>query len=232
MMMREDYKAEAAQLALTHVTSGMMLGLGTGSTAKYFIEGLGKMLGQGELTEIRGVATSRGSEAQARALGIELVELTGEPLDLAVDGMDEIDNNLNAVKGLGGALTREKIVESCARVFILIGDETKQVRYIGEKAPIPIEIVPFGWQATLKKLAQLDMVLERRMADKEPFVTDNGNFILHGRLEGRADPHQLAKAISLTPGVVEHGLFLNMASCAYIAGREGVKKLERQGAQR
>jgi ribose 5-phosphate isomerase A len=229
--MLEDFKAEAAELALSQVKSGMLLGLGTGSTAKYFIEGLGRKLGQGELSDIRGVATSKGSEAQARALGIDLIELTGEPLDLAVDGMDEVDDNLNAVKGLGGALTREKIVESCAKVFILIGDETKRVNYIGEKAPVPIEIVPFGWQATLKKLAQLDMVLERRMAEENPFITDNGNFIVHGRVQRQTDPHALAKAISLTPGVVEHGLFLNMASCAYIAGREGVKKLERQGAQ-
>jgi ribose 5-phosphate isomerase A len=229
--MLEDFKAEAAELALSQVKSGMLLGLGTGSTAKYFIEGLGRKLGQGELSDIRGVATSKGSEAQARALGIDLIELTGEPLDLAVDGMDEVDDNLNAVKGLGGALTREKIVESCAKVFILIGDETKRVNYIGEKAPVPIEIVPFGWQATLKKLAQLDMVLERRMMEENPFITDNGNFIVHGRVRRQTDPYALAKAISLTPGVVEHGLFLNMASCAYIAGREGVKKLERQGAQ-
>lgn len=228
--MLEDFKAEAAELALSQVKSGMLLGLGTGSTARYFIEGLGRKLGRGELSDIRGVATSKGSEAQARALGLELVELTGEPLDLAVDGMDEVDDNLNAVKGLGGALTREKIVESCAKVFILIGDETKRVNYIGEKVPVPIEIVPFGWQATIKKLAQLDMVLERRMAEENPFITDNGNFIVHGRVQRQTDPYALAEAISLTPGVVEHGLFLNMASCAYIAGREGVKKLERQGA--
>jgi ribose 5-phosphate isomerase A len=229
--MLEDFKAEAAALALAQVKSGMLVGLGTGSTAKYFIEGLGRKLKQGDLSDIRGVATSKGSEAQARALGIELIELTGEPLDLAVDGMDEVDDTLNAVKGLGGALTREKIVESSAKVFILIGDETKQVTYIGEKAPIPIEIVQFGWQATLKKLAQLGMALERRMADKDPFITDNGNFIVHGRLQEQTEPYELAKAISLTPGVVEHGLFLNMANCAYIAGRNGVKKLERQGAQ-
>jgi ribose 5-phosphate isomerase A len=230
-MTLEALKAQAASLALSQVKSGMVLGLGTGSTAKYFIEGLGEKLAQGELRDICGVATSKASEAQALALGIPLLELTGEPLDLAVDGMDEVDDALNAVKGLGGALTREKIVESCAERLILIGDATKRVRYLGEKAPIPIEIVPFGWQATVKKLTDLGMTVTRRMEGDVPFVTDNGNFIVHGRLAAKADVYALARQMSLTPGVVEHGLFLGMATRAYIATAEGVVTLERQGAR-
>ena len=227
----ETLKKEAALQALEHVKSGMLLGLGTGSTARHFIDALGQALRNNELTNIRAVATSAASEVQAEGYGIELLELRGQSLDLAVDGMDEVDADLNAVKGLGGALTREKIVEACAREFILIGDETKTVSYLGETSPIPVEVVQFGWRATLEKLSALGVHPERREPDGEPFVTDNGNFILDCDVEKEMDVARLAEQFSGTPGVVEHGLFLNMATLAYVATERGVTELKKPGGQ-
>lgn len=223
----ESLKKQAALQALEHVEAGMLLGLGTGSTAKHFIDALGKKVRRGELENIRAVSTSKISEAQARNYGVEILDLTGQPLDLAVDGMDEITDELNVIKGLGGALTREKIVEACAKVFILIGDETKLVSYLGEKTPIPVEVVPFGWQATLKKLEALGVQPSRREDEGEPYVTDNGNYIIHCATSEPKDVHALAQQLASTPGVVEHGLFLNMAQKAYVATKDGVKVLNK-----
>ena len=227
-MKLESLKKQAALQALEHVENGMLLGLGTGSTAKHFIDALGKKVQAGELKNIRAVSTSKASEAQAKAYGVEISELTGLTLDLAVDGMDEVTDDLNVIKGLGGALTREKIVEACAKVLILIGDETKLVSYLGEKTPIPVEVVPFGWQATLKKLGALNIQPSRRETDGEPYVTDNGNFILHCATDEPKDVYALANKIANIPGVVEHGLFLNMAQKAYVATEAGVKVLDKK----
>ncbi|MCA9835278.1 MAG: ribose-5-phosphate isomerase RpiA [Trueperaceae bacterium] len=213
----ESLKKQAALKALEHVQSNMLVGLGTGSTAKYFIAGLGEKLAKGDLKNISAIATSKASEDQAIGLGIPMVELEGQSIDLAIDGMDEVDPHLNAIKGLGGALTREKMVESCARFFILIGDETKTVQNIGEKAPIPVEVVQFAWKATQKKLEALDTRPVLRLKDGKPFVTDNGNFILDCHIRPPREVFSLAQTLSATPGVVEHGLFLDMAQIAYIA---------------
>ena len=223
----EALKKEAALKALRHIKSGMLVGLGTGSTARYLIEGLGEKLKRGELKSITAIATSKASDKQARDLGITMTELTGQSLDIAIDGMDEVDPQLNAIKGLGGALTREKIVESCAKTFILIGDETKTVRHIGEKAPIPVEVVQFGYQATQKKLESLGTRPILREKDGKPFITDNGNYILDCHITPPVDIYKLAQEVSSTPGVVEHGLFLDMAVLAYVATSQGVKTLHK-----
>ena len=223
----EELKKEAALRALECVESGMLVGLGTGSTAKYFIAGLGEKLKRGDLKDITAVATSAASEQQARALGISLISLIGQNLDIAIDGMDEADPELNAIKGLGGALTREKIVESCAELFILIGDETKTVKHLGEKAPIPVEVVKFAWEATAAKLTALGTVPQIRHKEKTPFITDNSNYILDCHIQPPFDVYGLAEKIISTPGVVEHGLFLGMASRAYIATQAGVDVLEK-----
>ena len=156
----------------------MLVGLGTGSTAKYAIEGLGKALSGGRLSDVRAVVTSEASGELATSLGIAVLEFTGQKLDLAIDGMDEVDPHLNVIKGLGGALTREKIVETCAERLILVGDVTKRVAYLGEHAPIPVEVVVFGWQATAQHLAQLGCRPLRREQSGKTFVTDNGNYVL------------------------------------------------------
>lgn len=218
----EVLKKEAALKALGHVKSGMFIGLGSGSTAKHFIAELGNKLASAELSNITAVATSKASDQQARALNIPMLELSGQKLDMAIDGMDEVDPNLNAIKGLGGALTREKMVESCTNFFILIGDETKTVTHIGEKAPIPVEIVQFAWQSTQAKLKALNTKPVLRMHNNEAFVTDNGNFILDCHIEPPQDIYALANAFANTPGVLEHGLFLDMAKLAYVATQDGV----------
>ena len=218
----EAQKKRAALTALTHVESGMLVGLGTGSTAKYATEGLGAALAAGRLHGVRAVVTSEASGVLATRCGIPVLAFTGQILDLAVDGMDELDPHLNAVKGLGGALTREKIVESYATTLILVGDETKRVAYLGERAPVPVEVVVFAWQATAKHLSALGCRPTRREQAGQPFVTDNGNYILDCRTERPDDVYALAAALSAVPGVVEHGLFLDMATLAYIATADEV----------
>jgi ribose 5-phosphate isomerase A len=222
----ESLKKQAALYALEHVQSGMVVGLGSGSTATYFIKALGEKLKRGELTDIVGVPSSKRSDELARELSIPLRELDAEGVDVAIDGMDEVDPKLNAIKGLGGAQTREKIVASSAKVFILIGDETKMVKQLGEKAPIPVEVIPFGYKGTWAKLETLVTYIEQRMNSKEPFLSDNGNYILHCHVTPPIDARALAQALSCTPGVVEHGLFLGMAEVAYVATEHNVLKLK------
>jgi ribose 5-phosphate isomerase A len=228
----ELLKKQAALQALEHVQSGMTIGLGSGSTATYFIQALGEKLKTGELKNVIGVPSSKRSETLAIELDVPLVELSSEGVDVAIDGMDEVDPQLNAIKGLGGAQTREKIVASSARLFILIGDETKTVTQLGEKAPIPVEVIPFGYKATVAKLAALGTRPEQRMGTEKgrtgdaPFITDNGNYIFHCHVTPPIDANVLANQISSIPGVVEHGLFLGMAKIAYVATSTEVLKLE------
>jgi ribose 5-phosphate isomerase A len=229
----ESLKQQAALQALSHVQSGMTLGLGSGSTATYFIQALGEKLKTGELKDIVGVPSSKRSETLALELGIPLEELSASGVDIAIDGMDEVDPQLNAIKGLGGAQTREKIVASSSDLFILIGDETKTVKQLGEKAPIPVEVVPFGYKATVAKLAALGTRPEQRMGTEKgstgntPFITDNGNYIFHCFITPPIDAKKLDTEISKIPGVLEHGLFLNMAKIAYVATSKEVLKLEK-----
>jgi ribose 5-phosphate isomerase A len=222
----ESLKQQAALQALSHVQSGMTVGLGSGSTATYFIQALGEKLKTGELKNIVGVPSSKNSESLARDLNIPLVELTADGVDVCIDGMDEVDPQLNAIKGLGAAQTREKIVASSAGLFILIGDETKTVSQLGEKAPIPVEVIPFGYRATVAKLAALGTRPEQRMNGTEPFLTDNGNYIFHCHVVPPIDAAKLAAGLSVTPGVLEHGLFLGMAKIAYVATSKEVLKME------
>jgi ribose 5-phosphate isomerase A len=228
----ESLKKQAALQALEHVQSGMTLGLGSGSTATYFIQALGEKLKTGALKDIVGVPSSKRSETLARDLGIPLEELSAKGVDVAIDGMDEVDPYLNAIKGLGGAQTREKIVASSSDLFILIGDETKTVKQLGEKAPVPVEVIPFGYKATVAKLVALGTRPEQRMGTEkgktgnEPYITDNGNYIFHCYVTPPIDAEKLATELSKLPGVLEHGLFLNMAKLAYVATTKEVLKLE------
>jgi ribose 5-phosphate isomerase A len=225
----EILKKQAALQALEHIKDGMTVGLGSGSTATYFIKAIGERIKAGELKNIVGVPSSKQSETLAKELEIPLTELTADGVDVCIDGMDEVDPQLNAIKGLGAAQTREKIVASSARLFILIGDETKTVTQLGEKAPIPVEVIPFGYKATVAKLAALGTRLEQRMKGSEPFITDNGNYIFHCHVTPPIDAINLAAGLSATPGVLEHGLFLGMAKIAYVATSREVMKLEAKG---
>ena len=224
-----NLKQQAAEQALTYVRSGMVLGLGTGSTTAYFLDMLGKQMQNGVLHDIVGVPTSEGTATRARALGIPLVNLADHPrLDLAVDGADEVDPDLDLIKGVGRALLREKIVEIHADRFLVVVDESKLVRQLG-RGPLPVEIVPFAAKAHVRWLNTLGCQAELWLeADGSPVVTDNGNYLVRCWFpDGIADPHALARALGDRPGIVEHGLFLNMATSVIVAGSQGIRILER-----
>jgi ribose 5-phosphate isomerase A len=223
----DAYKQQAAEHVLQYVQHGMALGLGTGSTAKHLLYGLATRLRDGRLRDIVGVPTSEGTAALARELGVPLTTLEAHPqLDLAIDGADEIDPALNVIKGLGGALLREKIVAASADRFIIVGDETKLVARLGVRAPLPVEVIPFGLPLCERRLAALGCVpILRRADDGDSVRTDEGNVILDCRFGPIDDASALAAAVRAIPGVVDHGLFLGMAALALVAGPSGVRTL-------
>jgi ribose 5-phosphate isomerase A len=224
-----DLKRQAARQALNYIRSGMVLGLGTGSTTSLFIDMLAERLRTGELRDIVGVPTSRRTAEHAGSRGIPLVTLAEHAyLDLAVDGADEVDPKLDLVKGLGRALLWEKIVEVHARHFIVVVDESKIVSRLG-RGPLPVEIVPFGAEAHVRWLKTLGCRAELWLdADDVPIVTDNGNYLVRCWFaDGISDPHTLAHALAERPGIVEHGLFLDMATMVIVASAEGTHVLER-----
>jgi ribose 5-phosphate isomerase A len=223
-------KARVAKEALAHIESGMLVGLGSGSTAHYAIEALGDLLERGELADIAGVPTSEASGALARKRGIPLIDLPPSGVDVAIDGIDEITPELDAIKGLGGALTREKMVAASASMLILIGDASKAVDYLGVRAPIPVEVLPCGWQRTPTSLEQLGCQPRLRQEAEQVFLTDNGNYILDCFVTLPFDPAQMACALAYQPGVIEHGLFLGMAQLAYIATAETVRVYRKGGS--
>lgn len=224
-----NLKQQAASHALTYIRSGMILGLGSGSTAAHFIDLLGERLQGGELRDIASVPTSEGAAARARALGIPLTTLADHPhLDLAVDGADEIDPALNLIKGLGHALLREKIIVVHADRFLVIVDESKLVPRLGSRGPLPVELVPFGADAHVRWLNTLGCRAELwREADGSPVVTDDGSYL--GRCwfpDGIADSYVLARTLADRPGIIEHGLFLDMASAVIVASPKGLRVLD------
>jgi len=229
-----NLKQLAASHALDHVRSGMVIGLGSGSTTAYFVDLLGERLQTGALRDVWAVPTSEATAARARALGIPLTTLAAQPqLDLAVDGADEVDPQLNLIKGLGRALLREKIVEIHARRLVIIVDESKLVPRLGSRGPLPVEIVPFEAEAHVRWLKTLGCRAELwREDDGSPVVTDNGNYLARCWFAGGiGDPNALARALADRPGIVEHGLFLQMAHQVIVAGVTGVRTLQREQAQ-
>ena len=222
-------RAAAERAVAEEVTSGMAVGLGTGSTASPAVEAIGRLLAEGALRDVRGVPTSEATAALARRVGVPLTTLDETPeLDVAIDGADEIAPGLRLVKGLGGALLREKIVAAAARRFVVVADASKRVERLGERAPVPVEVIPFALEPTRRRLAALgcEPVL-RTGPDGGPFTTDEGNRILDCRFGPIADPEAVAAAIRAVPGVVEHGLFLDFAAIAYVAGPGHVEVLSR-----
>lgn len=221
----EELKRRAAYYAVdTFVKDGMRLGLGSGSTVKYALERLGSLLQTGKLRDVAGVPTSEHTADLARQLGIPLISLEDVPvLDLCIDGADEIAPNLNLIKGLGGALLREKIVACASRQMIVIADERKLVERLGTRAPLPVEVIPFGWNIHAEWLADLGCrPALRRAADGTPFVTDQGNYIYDCAFpDGIFSPDDLATRLNARPGIVEHGLFLGYASLAVVAFQSG-----------
>jgi len=225
---KDDLKREAARRALDLVAPGMRLGLGTGTTARHFVDLLGEKVAGG--LKVRCVATSEATLKQANGLGIPMTTLDEMPeLDLTVDGADEVDPELRLIKGGGGALLREKIVAAASHSMAVIADASKRVARLGA-FPLPVEVVPFGLTATRR---HVDKTIESLglsggivlRGGASPFVTDGGHFILDCRLGVIPDPERLAAALSTIPGIVEHGLFIGYARAAFIAGAETVETL-------
>jgi ribose 5-phosphate isomerase A len=221
-------KAAAAEGAVEQeVRSGMRLGLGTGSTAVLTLESIAARLRDGRLADLAGVPTSEATAAHARKLGIALVTLDQAPaLDVTIDGADEIDPSLRLIKGLGGAQLREKVVACASARMVVVADESKLVEQLGDRAPLPVEVVPFARPVCERLLRGLGWAPElRTVGSGAAFVTDEGNNILDCRREAWSDPEALAAAVDAVPGVVAHGFFLGIARTAYVATSDGVRVL-------
>jgi ribose 5-phosphate isomerase A len=217
-------KQRAAEAALDYVRSDTVIGLGTGSTADCFLLALADALETGRLKDVGGVPSSEHTARQARELGIPVIELADvdEPLDVTVDGADEVAPNLDLIKGLGGALLREKIVAQNSRTFVVIADASKRVERLGMKSPVPVEVAQFAHAATARFLASLGCDPQLRMRGGEPFLTDNANYIYDCRFPaGIPDPRAFQSAVGDRAGVIETGLFLHIAQVALIADDAG-----------
>lgn len=227
-----DLKLLAAERAVEYLRGRKdvkVLGLGTGSTAERAIELIAELQRSGELSGFVGIPTSVRTERLARRLGLPLTTLEDHPeVDLTIDGADEVDPGLNLIKGLGGALTREKVVASASRELLIVADYTKRVERLGTRAPLPVEVLRFGWKTVVHKLEKLGAKPQLRLADERPFISDEGNYILDCHFpEGIADPYELDRALNGIAGVVEHGLFLGMADRVVVASPSGVEVLMR-----
>ena len=228
----EAQKRAAAVRAVEFVRPGMRLGLGTGSTAKLFVDLLAERVRGG--LDVVAVPTSEATRAQAERLGIALTTLDETPeLDLTIDGADEIAPDLTLIKGGGGALLREKIVASASAKMLVIADQSKWVAMLG-RFPLPIEIAPFGAAATRRAVEAVTAAAGcpgaapiRKTANGHAFVTDGGHWLLDAQLQRIADPKTLAARLSAVPGVMEHGLFIGLAGTAIVAGPDGVRLIER-----
>lgn len=220
---QENFKQQAALEAVKFVRSGMVVGLGTGSTAGYAVLELGRRLREGELSDVVAVPTSEATARLAQSQGIPLVELEARGVDLAIDGADEIAPDLSLIKGLGGALLREKIVEANARQFIVVADHSKKVGQLG-RGVVPVEIVRFGYRATLQALGRMGKAT-LRMNGEEFFCSDGGNLIVDLDCGPIPKPKDLEVELKRIPGVVESGLFIGLATLAIVAGPEGLEYL-------
>ncbi|GER29928.1 ribose-5-phosphate isomerase-like protein [Striga asiatica] len=237
---QDDLKKIAAYKAVEHVESGMVIGLGTGSTARHAVDRIAHLLKQGKLRDIVGVATSTKTHEQAVSLGIPLSDLDSHPaVDLAIDGADEVDPDLNLVKGRGGSLLREKMIESVSKKFIVIVDESKLVSHIGgSRLAMPVEVIPFCWEHSRRRLVDLFAdrgclgELRRCGKDGEIYVTDNGNYIIDLYLERDiGDLKEASDRILRLPGIVEHGMFVGLATSVIVAGVSGVTVKTKVGGE-
>jgi ribose 5-phosphate isomerase A len=219
-------KQRAADSALKLVRAGQVVGLGTGSTAKFAIEGLGKMVREG--LAVKGVPTSIATERLATELGIPLLDLNeAETIDITVDGADEVDPDFNMIKGGGGALTREKLVALASTKRVILVDESKLVQKLGISRLLPVEVLPFSWKMSARLLTELGCTAKLRLQGEKPFVTDNGNHILDCQFGVIEDPVALEKGIKLLPGVIDSGLFIGIADTLVIGFDDRVEIRER-----
>ncbi len=225
---KAERKRAAAARAVDYVQAGMAVGLGTGSTARFVAEEIALRLADGRVRDIICIPTSEGTRAVAEALAIPLTTLEERTiLDIAIDGADEVTPNLDLVKGAGGALLREKIVAASAALFVVVVDDSKLVNRLGEKASVPIEVVRFGWKTHLPAIRNLGGQPKLRVTPSgEPFITDEGHFILDARFNRIENPVTLESALRRRAGVVETGLFLGMAHIVAVGTADGVEILK------
>ncbi len=230
-MDRDRLKDAAAKRAVEFVEGGMVVGLGTGSTADFVVEELAARVATG--LAVVAIPTSEHTAGLARRLGIPLASFADHRrIDLAIDGADEVQRStLDLIKGRGGALLREKIVAAASRRFIVVVDQEKLVDRLGEHMPVPVEVAQFGWQATAAALETLGAAAELRRAGGQPFVTDGGNFILDCHFGPIDDPERTERLIKMTVGVVESGLFIGRSSAVIVATDSGVDILTRSGGR-
>lgn len=230
---RDVLKRRAAEHAVELVASGMVVGLGHGSTAIHAVRRIAALIASGELREIVGVPCSAAVEAEAGRLGIPLASLDDRVLiDITIDGADEVDPQLNLIKGGGGALLREKMVAQASRREVIVVDEAKLSPALGTLFAVPVEAVRFGWGASARFLSDLGAAVTlRRAADGAPFLTDQGNLILDCVFGPIGDPVGIATALERRAGIVEHGLFLGLATDVIVAGQAGIRHLTAEHAQ-
>lgn len=229
MSWREEAKRRAALASVKHVKDGDVVGLGTGSTVLYAILEIGRMVREKGLN-VLGIPTSEKTRSIAVNSGIPLTTLDEHPRpDVAIDGADQVDEELNMIKGLGAALTREKILDSASKLLVIVIDETKLTKKLGLKQVVPVEVLPFAITPVSDTLRKMGGKPISRTAESEGKMvqTDNGNFIVDVDFGPIADPAGLEKEIKMIPGVIECGLFLGMADIVYVGYRKGVKKLEK-----
>ncbi len=220
----EDLKKRAAEASLAFIKDGMVLGLGTGSTARHVLEGLSRKIAEG--WNLQGVPTSLATAEAAKLLGVPLTSLEEHPrLDLTIDGADEVDPKLDLIKGMGGALFREKIVAAASKKFVVVVDDAKLVTRLGTKTPVPVEVHPFGWRTVKAALEDLGARVEMRARDGVPFRTDNGNHILDARFGPIRSAAKLARDLDAIPGTVGHGLFVGMADVVLVGTASRVRTL-------
>jgi ribose 5-phosphate isomerase A len=232
--LREDevsrYKRQAAEHAVRSVRSDMTVGLGTGSTAIFAVRDIARRLASGQIDNIIAFATSNAVREEARMLGIPMMpEEMPHSIDVTIDGADEVDSEMNLIKGGGGALLREKIVAQASRRVIVIVDDSKLSPQLGTRFPVPVEVLPFGWRSQARYIESLGATVVLRLkADGSTFATDSGNMILDCAFGPIPDLAALAASLSSRAGIVEHGLFLGLATDLVIAGKDGVLHLKRK----
>ncbi len=225
----QDYKRAAGERAAALIQNGMLVGLGTGSTAIFATRKLGELLSTGRLRDVVAIPTSKATGEEARRLGIPLIgEAMPRKIDLTIDGADEVDRALNLIKGGGGALFREKIVAQASQRVVIVADETKLSPVLGTRHSLPVEVARFGWKSQERFLSGLGAKPKLRMGrDGNPHETDQGNWILDCATGPIPDPVGLAAKLADRAGIVEHGLFCGIASEVIVAGEAGVRELRR-----
>jgi ribose 5-phosphate isomerase A len=225
----QEFKMQAAKEAATYLKSEMIIGLGSGTTATYAIRVIAKLIQSGVLENIFGIPSSVKAARLAQELGIPLTNLEEHPeIDITIDGADEVDPDLNLIKGGGGALLREKILAQASKELIIVVDESKLTPRLGSKWPVPVEVLPFAWktEAIFMESLGAEIVL-RKMPDETLFKTDQGNLIIDAKFGEIQNPRDLAQKLQQRAGIIEHGIFIDLASLVISAGESGIKKLKK-----